>query len=54
MSKHPELKEEVETTLIFIAEMDIDLHGHISQSTLECFEIQKVELPEEYKKYVKV
>jgi len=51
--KHEGLKKEIDATLIWFAETDINIYGKITQGTLDAFKAQNVELPEQFKKWVK-
>lgn len=52
-TKFPKLKKEVDETVLFFAQMDMQLYGHITQETVDIFEIQNTAFPPELEKLVK-
>ena len=48
-----ELKKEIEKTVLFFANLDLKGTGFISESTLENFRIQGVEIPLHYIQFIK-
>lgn len=50
--KHAGLQQEIDATLIFFIETDINIYGKISESTKEAFKVQGVEIPKKFKKYL--
>ncbi len=43
------LQTEIDETLLFLAQMDLNLYGYVTDGTKEAFAVQNVELPEKYK-----
>lgn len=40
------LKNEIDQTLMFFITSDIEIYGHITESTKECFKMQNRKFPE--------
>lgn len=50
--KHEGLKQEINATLMFFIDTDINIYGKISDRTKEAFKVQGVEIPKEYQKFI--
>ena len=48
-----ELKNEIQETLYFFIDCDLQIEGYIKESTKELFKIQKVKFPAELEEFVK-
>jgi len=46
------LQQEILNTLTWFADSDIAQLGHITESTLLCFQTQEMQVPEVYKKFI--
>lgn len=46
------LKQEIKLTLMYFITTDINIYGKISDGTKKAFEVQKVEIPKEYHKFL--
>jgi hypothetical protein len=46
------LKNEIDQTLMFFVKTDLQIYGHITADTLECFEVQKRKFPEVLKEFL--
>jgi len=47
------LKKEIDQTLMFFVSSDLQIYGHITVSTVECFEMQNRQFPEALKEFIK-
>ena len=48
-----ELKKEINKTLYFFVESDLNIYGFITESTINCFTTQGVKFPKKLKSFLK-